>query len=127
MTIARGHEWIWIVPLLLLLTALGARLLNHDLLFVDEYYSVFLTGGGPYGPVGPGIIYKRGGFFGYGGGVGGAGRRDALRGAVFFADDRRAGGGLHLSHGPRPAFAPRRTVRGGCRGRGGLLPRLLAG
>lgn len=48
-----------LVLLLLLITWLGARRLNDDLLFVDEYWSVFKSGGAPYGPVAPGEILHR--------------------------------------------------------------------
>lgn len=51
--------WLWLIPLLLLTTWMGARSLNADLLFVDEYWSVFKSGGAPYGPADPfEILYR---------------------------------------------------------------------
>lgn len=52
-------SWLWLIPLLLLTTWLGARSLNADLLFVDEYWSVYKSGGAPYGPKHPGEILYR--------------------------------------------------------------------
>lgn len=51
--------WHWMLPLLLLVTALGARMLNADLLFVDEYWSIYKSGGAPYGPAAPDEIMRR--------------------------------------------------------------------
>ena len=45
--------WAWLLPVLLLVMALGARSLNEDILWLDEYYSVANIGGIdkiPYGP-----------------------------------------------------------------------------
>lgn len=50
---------LWLVPILLLAGALSARGLNADLLFVDEYWSIFNSGGDPYGPLGPIGIWQR--------------------------------------------------------------------
>lgn len=53
------RNWLWMIPLLLLTGALGARSLNADLLFVDEYWSIFNAGGDPYGPLDPVGIWER--------------------------------------------------------------------
>lgn len=52
-------SWLWLIPLLLLTAWLGARSLNVDLLFVDEYWSVYKSGGAPYGPAALDEILKR--------------------------------------------------------------------
>lgn len=51
--------WVWLIPLLLLTTWLGLRSLNADLLFVDEYWSVYKSGGAPYGPAAPAEVLRR--------------------------------------------------------------------
>jgi hypothetical protein len=46
------HNWLWLIPALLLVTALSAHSLN-DLLWVDEVFSIGNTGGyqgTPYNP-----------------------------------------------------------------------------
>lgn len=52
-------RWLWLVPVLLMMTLLGARSLDDDLLFVDEYWSIYHAGGAPYGPVSPAEIWAR--------------------------------------------------------------------
>jgi 4-amino-4-deoxy-L-arabinose transferase-like glycosyltransferase len=41
--------WLWLIPLLLLVTWLGAWRINADILFVDEYWSIRNSGGDPFG------------------------------------------------------------------------------
>lgn len=53
------RNWGWLVPVLLLAGWLSARGLNADLLFVDEYWSIFNSGGDPYGPLGPVGMWQR--------------------------------------------------------------------
>ncbi len=43
--------WRWLVPLLLLTTWLGARGLDADAIWYDEYRSLFYAGGAEYGPI----------------------------------------------------------------------------
>lgn len=43
--------WLWLVPLLLLTTWLGARSLDADAIWYDEYRSLFYAGGAEYGPI----------------------------------------------------------------------------
>lgn len=51
---------LWaMVGLLLVLTALAARWLSADLLFVDEWWSIYKSGGGAYGPLSPSDIWYR--------------------------------------------------------------------
>lgn len=50
---------LWLVPLLLLSTYLGARGLNADALWLDEYYSMLDTGGSHLGPLSPAEIWTR--------------------------------------------------------------------
>src|SRR5215212_2676576 len=42
--------WLWVVALLLLATWLGARGLNADAIWYDEYWSLFGAGGTHRGP-----------------------------------------------------------------------------
>jgi len=59
-TIKTNHARLWAtVGLLLMVTALGARMLNADIVFVDEYWSIFKSGTPPYGSVAPQEIYRR--------------------------------------------------------------------
>jgi hypothetical protein len=54
-----GLNGLWLIALLLLTTGLAARRLNADVIFVDEYWSIFNSGGAPYGPLSPGDLWKR--------------------------------------------------------------------
>ncbi|MAU12628.1 MAG: hypothetical protein CL607_22595 [Anaerolineaceae bacterium] len=57
----RRHDlkWLWVVPLLLLAGLLAARLLNADILFVDEYWSIRNAGGDRWGPLSPIGIWQQ--------------------------------------------------------------------
>lgn len=50
---------LWMIPLLLLVTWLGARGINADILFVDEYWSIRNSGGDPFGPLSLKGIWER--------------------------------------------------------------------
>ncbi len=50
---------VWIVPFLLLLTALAAHNLNTDGLWGDEEWSIYDAGGAHYGPLSPAGIWQR--------------------------------------------------------------------
>lgn len=52
MTRAR-FSWWWLIPLLLLTTWLGARSLNADIVWIDEYHSLDDAGVSYFGPRGP--------------------------------------------------------------------------
>ncbi|MCA9894829.1 MAG: glycosyltransferase family 39 protein [Anaerolineae bacterium] len=52
-------KWLWVVPLLLLAGLLAARLLNADILFVDEYWSIRNAGGDRWGPLSPIGIWQQ--------------------------------------------------------------------
>jgi len=54
-----SRAWFWLVPLLLLTTWLGARWLNADAIWHDEYWSLFNAGGAQYGPLTPAQIWER--------------------------------------------------------------------
>lgn len=54
----KSKLWLWLVPILLLMTYLGARSLNADLLFVDEYWSIRNSGGAFFGPLSPAEIWQ---------------------------------------------------------------------
>lgn len=49
----------WIIPVLLLATALGAIGLDRDAIWNDEFYSIQDAGGPPYGPISPAEIWER--------------------------------------------------------------------
>jgi uncharacterized membrane protein len=51
--------WVWLIALLLLTFALGARMLNADAIWYDEYVAIYDAGGGPYGPLSPGEVWQR--------------------------------------------------------------------
>lgn len=55
----RGSWRAGMVALLVLVCALGARMLNADIVFVDEYWSIYKAGAPPYGSVAPQEIYRR--------------------------------------------------------------------
>ncbi|MBL8162128.1 MAG: glycosyltransferase family 39 protein [Anaerolineae bacterium] len=52
-------SWLWLLPALLLLFWLGARGLNADSFWFDEYWSVYNAGGAHYGPLSPLGIWER--------------------------------------------------------------------
>jgi hypothetical protein len=47
----RRLSWLWLLPLLLVVTWLGARGLNSDAIWFDEWWSVYYAGGAHYGPI----------------------------------------------------------------------------
>ncbi len=51
--------WLWLIPILLTAVWIGARGLNADALWFDEYWSVYNAGGAQYGPLSPGEIWGR--------------------------------------------------------------------
>ncbi|MBC7809921.1 MAG: glycosyltransferase family 39 protein, partial [Burkholderiales bacterium] len=51
--------WWWLVPLLLLIAALGARSINADAIWFDEYWSLYQSGAAHYGPLSPLDIWQR--------------------------------------------------------------------
>lgn len=59
MTAQSRRDLSGLVALLMLMTWLAARMLTADLPFVDEYWSVYKSGGAPYGPVAPSEILRR--------------------------------------------------------------------
>jgi hypothetical protein len=46
----RAHDWLWMVPLLMLIAWIGARTLNLYALWKDEYWTLLFAGAEPYGP-----------------------------------------------------------------------------
>jgi hypothetical protein len=55
----RPNNLLWMVLLLLLVTWLGARGIDADPIWIDEYWSVYNAGGGQYGPLSPVEILNR--------------------------------------------------------------------
>jgi len=53
------QAWMWLIPLLLLTTWLGARGLNSDPIWYDEYWSIYSAGGAHYGPLSASGIMQR--------------------------------------------------------------------
>ncbi|MBK9123201.1 MAG: glycosyltransferase family 39 protein [Chloroflexi bacterium] len=51
--------WLPVIGLLLLSTLLAARWLSYDLPFVDEWWSIFKSGGDVYGPLAPWEVWSR--------------------------------------------------------------------
>lgn len=51
--------WVWVLPALLVAGLLAARMLNADILFVDEYWSIRNSGGMPFGPLDLAGIWER--------------------------------------------------------------------
>jgi hypothetical protein len=51
--------WRWLIPVLLVAAWVGARGLNADALWFDEYWSVYNAGGAHYGPLSPADIWTR--------------------------------------------------------------------
>jgi hypothetical protein len=47
----KKYHWLWITPLLLLMTAIAASRLNADAIWLDEWWSIYHAGGAQYGPV----------------------------------------------------------------------------
>ena len=58
MRATRYPLWVWLIPALLLSFALAVRLLNADILFVDEYWSI-RNSGGTFGPLDISGIWER--------------------------------------------------------------------
>ena len=56
---ARRALWWWLIPLLLLTTWLGARGLDADIVWVDEYHSMEDAGISYFGPLTPAGIWNR--------------------------------------------------------------------
>ncbi len=54
----RFQSWLWLVPLLLVVAALGARGLNADTIWGDEYHSISDAGGFPFEPLTPAQIWN---------------------------------------------------------------------
>ncbi len=54
-----NSKWLWFVPLLLLTTWLGARGLNADPIWFDEWWSIYHAGGAHYGPLSPADTWMR--------------------------------------------------------------------
>ncbi len=55
----RGGWWLGVVPLLLLMTALGARGLQTDAFWLDETWSLYSAGAAHFGPLSPAEIWTR--------------------------------------------------------------------
>ncbi len=55
----RKNTWLWVVPVLLLATWLGARNLNADTLWYDEFWSIYNAGGAHDGPLSPAEVWAR--------------------------------------------------------------------
>jgi len=55
----RSRFWWWLIPLLLLAAWLGARSLNTDVVWIDEYHSLQDTGVSFFGPRGPADIWVK--------------------------------------------------------------------
>ena len=56
----RKHTiYLWLTLILLVVTWLGTRGINADILFVDEYWSIRNSGGDPFGPLGLMGIWER--------------------------------------------------------------------
>jgi hypothetical protein len=51
--------WWWLIPVLLGMFALGARGLNADSIWGDEYFSLYDAGGATFGPLTPTQIWER--------------------------------------------------------------------
>ncbi|MEO0598747.1 MAG: glycosyltransferase family 39 protein, partial [Chloroflexota bacterium] len=55
----RDRYWLWVVPLMLIMSALVVPRLGYDGLWLDEWYSVRNSGGALYGPLGVWGIVQR--------------------------------------------------------------------
>lgn len=55
----RLRVWLVLVPVLLLAFWLGARSLDADAIWLDEYFSLYDAGAGPYGPLTPAENWSR--------------------------------------------------------------------
>src|SRR5262245_40462494 len=53
------RKWLLVIPLLLLTSWLGARGLNADAIWYDEYWSLYYAGGAHYGPITLGETWTR--------------------------------------------------------------------
>ena len=58
MNLNRRH-WLWLIPLLLLTTWLGARSLNTNMFWWDEYITFNIVGGAHYGPISVSEMFSR--------------------------------------------------------------------
>jgi hypothetical protein len=56
---AAARLWLPLILLLLLTTWLAARQLDADAIWVDEFFSIYDSGGPPYGPITPAAIWER--------------------------------------------------------------------
>lgn len=59
MTLRRTYQWLPVLLVLLYAAWLGARSLNADAIWLDEYYSIYESGGGIYGPLSPSEMLAR--------------------------------------------------------------------
>ena len=55
----RTYRWAWLIPALLVSAWLGARGLNADAIWYDEWASLYMAGSPPYGPASPFEILAR--------------------------------------------------------------------
>jgi hypothetical protein len=55
----RNKHWLWLLPVLLVTTWLGARKLNADAIWLDEVWSIINAGGAHFGPLSPWDIWTR--------------------------------------------------------------------
>lgn len=53
------YRWAWLIPALLVSAWLGARGLNADAIWYDEWASLYMAGSPPYGPASPYEILAR--------------------------------------------------------------------
>lgn len=51
--------WVWLVPVLLVSLALGARGLDSDGYWIDEVWSLYTAGAGQYGPLDFAGVWQR--------------------------------------------------------------------
>ncbi|MCX9077264.1 MAG: glycosyltransferase family 39 protein [Candidatus Methanoperedens sp.] len=54
-----NKHWLWLLPVLLVTTCLGARRLNADAIWLDEVWSIYNAGGAHFGPLSPWDIWTR--------------------------------------------------------------------
>ncbi len=52
-------RWLWLLPVLLVMFWLGARGLNADPIWYDEFWSIYDSGGAPFGPLSPIEVWHR--------------------------------------------------------------------
>jgi len=58
-TQTRNKSWVWVIPLLLLIAWLASRMLNADMIYVDEFYTLRVGGAGHWGPLDLGEVWER--------------------------------------------------------------------